>query len=56
MDYHISMDCHPEEITIGEQVDINNIQVKNRRLSTKNNTPGVIGKFRKIIKIDTFFI
>jgi hypothetical protein len=45
MDIHISMDCHPEKVTIADQIDLNNIQVKNRKYSTKNNTPGVIGIF-----------
>ncbi len=45
MDINISMYCHPDKVTIADQIDLNNIQVKNRKYSTKNNTPGVIGIF-----------
>lgn len=40
MDFHISMDCHPEEIPISKQVDLNNIEIKHRR----SNKIGDIGK------------
>ena len=42
MDMHVSLDCHPDEIPLAQQVDLNNIQVRSRRVTGKNNT-GVIG-------------
>jgi len=30
MNFHISMDCHPEEVPISKQIDINNIPIKKK--------------------------
>lgn len=50
MNMHISVDCHPEDIPLSQQVDFNSIQVKQNRKASGKNSVGVIGKL-SFIKI-----
>lgn len=47
MNSHISFECFPEEVPIHQQVNVDNIQIKNKRKSS--GKPGVIGKLKNIL-------